>query len=98
MFAAPRPADRDDLGRNAATAAMTYGPQRVSSVDRRRSYGATGTATAFFSPLLTGALSAFAADLERNLRRVSPGKSKTENVPSLGEPAPYMVIQLIMFR
>jgi cytochrome c553 len=66
--------------------------------------GRAGTAAAFLTALIAGALPAFAAELDEKLAPClachgAQGQSETENVPSLGaQPAPYTGIQLFMFR
>jgi cytochrome c553 len=63
----------------------------------------TSASAAFLAAFLASALRAFAADPEAQLALClgchGRGQSETENVPSLGaQPAPYTVIQLLMFR
>jgi cytochrome c553 len=66
--------------------------------------GRVGKATASLAASLAGALPAPAAELEAKLAPClachgAQGQSEIEDVPSLGaQPAPYMVIQLFMFR
>ena len=63
-----------------------------------------GQAGAVLATFLASVLPAFAADLDEKLAPClachgAEGQSETENVPSLGgQPAPYTVIQLFMFR
>src|SRR5215471_6471483 len=66
--------------------------------------GRAGQAGAVLATFLASVLPAFAADLDEKLAPClachgAEGQSETENVPSLGgQPAPYTVIQLFMFR